>query len=916
MSNVSLSLALGDVVLLRDGRVLIVESQSGEDVSGIAFDKQVIPLDSLNVGEKITTTTAQVELVNDFEVAWISPARLAFKADGVEEWMLRSGAIRAAKRTGPGSRVVITIGAQSASIVSFGVDGKCLSVAYSRKQPPFVALRELFERVDLPRESHPEGLTASRTVLEEWIETGQHNIEQHDLDDGNLYAQLIREVFHNLSIDRSEERRWYDNATQRINTELLTYWLTLGWPCSAQVSSLLAKYSSRQNETPKLSMDFVIDKLASLCLMHNAETRANEVISAFEDFLYDTDVDLEEAIAKPVPSTAPVGTHTISFAQFDLPNESGKQINLIHRFLYTTAAHGFLEVENPLELDRDIEELSAFIENPPENSLTAIDGPGGTGKTTALMLRAAKEAASGRRVAFIVCSVALKNRLRRLQRRLPGQRGKRKTFLIMSADAVTQSGDSDLHRRRAAGDAREGLSKPGRGLGLKATTLKAALSGKTIGEELPFLIAAHQIKALVSAGQSAFETVFIDEAQDLLPQHWLLAFALLVETRNGEIAIPMQSRAYIAFDERQNILNRESILSPMIIQFLPNDTMKVATQRDKMQKHALSFNEALSLTGAIDKRFARDQTVVWIRLSEVVRQSMALVENAAEIIRDFETSHANLYGTLWNRPTFSKIVDRTSAPITSFVNVTNLDDLVATILREERTARRENALQLAVATPESWACDLRSTQNQSRWILGDLALRMYAAGSTPARTANLAIGFAASILRKIASTEDANGIEYNDFTVVQSKCGRVEVLVARDGRRGKKSLLYKKVLMRVALDAVLYRQSGPNHIILGVPYALKGFEFGTLISLADGSRAEAEKLSYTLSTRPRWKLITGTVEGMECPKVSGFASLCTAIMLAIGQDKLPVITPAGQNDLARGEGAAAELAELICKLIA
>ena len=135
-------------------------------------------------------------------------------------------------------------------------------------------------------------------------------------------------------------------------------------------------------------------------------------------------------------------------------------------------------------------------------------------------------------------------------------------------------------------------------------------------------------------------------------------------------------------------------------------------------------------------------------------------------------------------------------------------------------------------------------------------------------------------------------------------------------RRGKKSLLYKKVLMRVALDAVLYRQSGPNHIILGVPYALKGFEFGTLISLADGSRAEAEKLSYTLSTRPRWKLITGTVEGMEFPMVSGFASLCTAIMLAIGQDKLPVITPAGQNDLARGESAAAELAELICKFIA
>jgi len=151
---------------------------------------------------------------------------------------------------------------------------------------------------------------------------------------------------------------------------------------------------------------------------------------------------------------------------------------------------------------------------------------------------------------------------------------------------------------------------------------------------------------------------------------------------------------------------------------------------------------------------------------------------------------------------------------------------------------------------------------------------------------------------------------------LRSKCGRVELLVARDGRRGRKSLLYKKVLMRVALDAVLFRQSGPSHTILGVPYALKGFEFGTLISLADASRVIAEKKAYTLSTRPRWKLIAGTVEGVEFPMVSGFASLCTAIMMSIGQEKLPVITPAGQNDLARGEGVAAELADVIRKLIA
>jgi hypothetical protein len=910
MSDVSLSLAIGDVVLLRDGHVLIVESQSGEVVSGIAFDKQLTPSRSLNSGVEITTTTSQVEVVNDFEVAWVSPARLAFQVHGVEEWMLRNGAIRAAKRTGPESRVVVTIGAQTASIVSFGVDGKCLSVAYSRKQPPFVAFRELLERVDLPRERHPEGLEASRTVLEEWIETGQIRLKQHALGDQILYGQLMREVYSNSSLDRSEERRWYNEDTHRINTELLNYWLSLGWPRSEQLSALLAKYAPREQEPSMSSMDLALEKLASLSLMRNAEARANEVISAFEDFLYDTDVNLEGAIAEPVPSRASVGTHTLSFTQFDLPDVQGEHSDLIHRFLYTCASHGFLEVENPIDLDRDIEELNAFVEDSPKSSLIAIDGPGGTGKTTSLMRKAAKEAAAGRRVAFIVCSVALKNRLRRLQRRLPGQRGMRKSFLITSADAVTQSGDNDLHRRRAAGEAREGLGKPGRGLGLQATTLKAALSGKSIGEELPFLIAAHQTKALVSAGQTAFDSVFIDEAQDLLPQHWLLAFALLVETKDGETFIPMESRAYIAFDERQNILNRESILSPMIIQFLPNDRVKVATQQDKLRKHALSFSEAVSLTRAIDKRFARDQMVTWIRLSEVVRQSMALADHASHLIREFERSHAELYGTLWNRPAFSKIVDRTSEPITNFVNVTSIDDLVATILREERTARREGTLQLAVATPDSWAWD------QRRWMLGDLALRMHAAGSTTARTANLAIGFAASILRKSARSEDANGIEYNDFKVLRSKCGRVELLVARDGRRGRKSLLYKKVLMRVALDAVLFRQSGPSHTILGVPYTLKGFEFGTLISLADASRVIAEKKAYTLSTRPRWKLIAGTVEDVEFPMVSGFASLCTAIMMSIGQEKLPVITPAGQNDLARGEGVAAELADVIRKLIA
>ena len=136
-----------------------------------------------------------------------------------------------------------------------------------------------------------------------------------------------------------------------------------------------------------------------------------------------------------------------------------------------------------------------------------------------------------------------------------------------------------------------------------------------------------------------------------------------------------------------------------------------------------------------------------------------------------------------------------------------------------------------------------------------------------------------------------------------------------DHRRGHASTAskrYMKLLRRVAFDAILLRQSGPASVILASAYSLKGFEFGTLMDLTGG----AEKATYTLATRPRWQLISGTVEEVTFPAQSGFADLAMALVDAFYQDVIPFISRIGLDDLQRGEASAREMATVVRQLTA
>jgi hypothetical protein len=289
----------------------------------------------------------------------------------------------------------------------------------------------------------------------------------------------------------------------------------------------------------------------------------------------------------------------------------------------------------------------------------------------------------------------------------------------------------------------------------------------------------------------------------------------------------------------------------------------------------------------------------------VVRQTDSLADHAAKVIQKFEVSHPELYGSVWGGLGLSSKKDRVADPI-NVIHPTGIDDLVSAIETQDRLAKRDGTLQLAVALPISWGLN-----PPSRWLAGDLTLRLIASGTTNARTPSLAIGRASTVLRKAIQSAAATGVVESDFSIERSTCGRIEFLVPQDNRRGNRSSQYKKVLMRVVMDAVLLRQNGPSHIILADPYTLKGFEFGTLLDLTGDISLDATKSTYTLATRPRWRLVTGDLSDVTTPVQSGYEQLCRTLMGLLSADILPVITPEGVRDLQRGEQAAVELSEAI-----
>jgi len=903
----------GDVALLSDGRLILVEKQTGKTVKGKAFAAPRAPGPIVESGEPVSVQADQISLVSDLHVAWVSPARFAVETNGVEEEILRQTALRAVQRLGVGAKAVITNAINMATVVAFGADGQCISLAYAKKQPPSVVIKELtdvssVEPADAPSPPAPDA------VMEDWINTGRVGGPSGKYSESGLLGQLYDEMKDETNHRRDGERRWFDLGARKPIIDRIRLWSALPWIQAAEVQALSLNAKLGHQRTTEANPIERLEQFSFLFQPDAAIQTALEIVSSFEDYLFDIDIEIESDLNAPeAASVAGVGAHRIGFAQFSLPSSHPSINNLIERFLVTTASHGFLEVEDPLTLDSITSDLDALMDSRSKNSLVVIDGPGGSGKTTRLMHIAAAEAAEGRKVAFIVCSVSLKNRLRRLQRRIPGSGSFRKHFPILSADAVTLGDINDLNRTAASRSASAGMYQPGGGLGLSGeSTLEPALHAGLIGAKRSFLIAAHQIKINVGMERSEFETIVIDEAQDLYPQHWLLALSLLAGNTSStkedlQVEIAKNAKLLIAFDERQNILERSSILDPLIIQLRENGGIKVETKREKLKVYALSFREAVALASAIDARFGEGMDAKWVRVKQVVRQTAALADHASQVIQTFELSHPGLYDGIWGGLGLSSKTDRVEDPI-NVLNPSDLEDLVRSIERQDRQSKQDGTLQLAVALPDSWA-----KQTSGQWFLGDLTLRLLAAGLLKARTPHLAIGSASTILRKAAITTDATGVRGDDFSHQLTECGRLEFLVMKNNKRGSSSFAYKKVLSRVANEAILLKQNGPTNIILADSYTLKGFEFGTLMDMTGDGGEGSVKKTYTLATRPRWRLVSGSVEEVQIPQQTGYSALCKALVNAFQSDIIPFISRIGLMDLQRGESSAGEMAALVAQ---
>lgn len=895
---------VGDIAVTPDGSVLVISETSQDQVSGHCFSPQLEPAIAVPQGTPVSFGLQSVKPVNDFEVTWISPARLAFAPLTLDDRLVREAAYRAARRVGQDPKVIVTSSPNIISIVAFSGNGDCISLALSKKQPPFILIKDAITstRTNIgPKDK----VAAPFEVMEGWIADGSLGEDGTKRSHSGMLAQLVDDFSNSLN-QRNDQKRWFTGNPVESDLGRVRKWLALGWTVNAQILELISKNRADPSSSRTSIQIVKLEDVSFLFQSDLAAEQAQRIIGNYEEYLFDHGVELENEIERPKTRANGRGTESLEYVSFALPSAQVGGKDALKLFLNSSSAHGFLLVEDPISLACDVPSLENLIAERAGRKLVAIDGPGGTGKTTTLMRIAAADAAVGRRVAFLVCSVSLKSRLRRLQRRIPGFGSYRKDFSIFSADAITEGDKNDLYRTEASRSAVQGMNMPGGGLRLSADTLELAMQTKKVGEKLPFLIAAHQLRELTRASVAEFDTLIIDEAQDLHPQHWLLAFALIARTsavaaNSKDMEIPDDATVYIAFDERQNLKHRPSILDPLIVQFLQNGVIKVATSRDKLQKFGLSFVEALSLAKAIDLRF-KGSAVQWVRNRDVVRQTSALAENAASVIAGYEMNHPDLYGTLWGGIDPPTLQDQTVEPV-SVVHPTDVETLVERIGEIEQSSRREQLLQLAIAIPETW-----KMRRPSSWMAGELALRLIASGIPQTRTPGLAIGFGSSLMRVAMKYGAASGMAQDDFGFWSSQCQRLQGVFALDNRRGKASNRYKLVLMRVLLDAVLLRQAGERYLTVADAFSLKGSEVGTLLDLTGDVTTVDVQTAYSMATRPRWKLVQGDLGSVSFPKNSGYSRLCREIMRLLSLDILPVLTPSGVRDLQRGESAADELA--------
>jgi hypothetical protein len=138
-----------------------------------------------------------------------------------------------------------------------------------------------------------------------------------------------------------------------------------------------------------------------------------------------------------------------------------------------------------------------------------------------------------------------------------------------------------------------------------------------------------------------------------------------------------------------------------------------------------------------------------------------------------------------------------------------------------------------------------------------------------ARTSNIAIGTAESLRRTaigLAELGEAFGVNSEDFEVRTLPEPQVEFLYLRNDRRTPietKGIKFRKVLKRLVESAITYRASGAGITLLGEPYTLKGFEFGTLINIPADLKKPNSQRDYAVATRPRWALLNVDRESLK-----------------------------------------------------
>ena len=840
----------GDVGILENGNVVLVRSASESVIQG----EEYLPQHTIGADPALIQAReyapAEISPVEDFSACWVSPARLGFGSLNEGDKELLSLARELASPFGPNTKAIVDFRGQGIALVAVSPEGVCASTAIGLQAPPpsllkYVLEPELYAKAEAP---------TMQPSFDSWVADGAL---EKDVTDAQMLHAFARGLFDETSRVFGKFHHyqdWFTQDSKLPNVKRIIAWANRPWlHPKAQPQSILDSISAIRTKHADSHEEILV--LISATATRRA---AEEFVTDYEDYLVDTGLAPGRINVKTENGGNILGDRPT--AQFQLATDGADDALAIDRFLRTSAGRGFLEVDSILSLEDDDKVTAGILKS--DSPLLLIDGRGGSGKTTTLMRKAAIDSGKGRRVAFIVASTSLKNRLRRLKRHIPSWGKYRKNFDIWSADLIGTTTRPEATRRAA-----EGVGRPGGGVIVRQDTLNRAVEAEIIGQRNPFLIAAHQIILISQSPTPEYDTVILDEAQDLWPQHWMIAIALLAQqSPDGAQMFPQSAQLRIAFDERQNMLHRDSITNSIFFE-IKAKKLSARINQSRMVEVALAFKESLALAQAANANFFAKDAQVWVRQEAIFRQSESLAEYADHLIQTFESSNPDLYGQMTLFSGDNKLKDRVREPIRD-LTPGSVSELVDSIVVHNNECNVANTGPLAVALPDGisrW----EARKSGLPWLGGELCLRLFAAGMHLARTSNIAIGTAESLRRTaigLAELGEAFGINSEDFEARTLPESQVEFLYLRNDRRmpiETKGIKFRKVLKRLVESAITYRASGAGITLLGEPYTLKGFEFGTLINIPADSKKPNSQRDYAVATRPRWALLNVDRESLK-----------------------------------------------------